>query len=72
MPRVVVVKKRCCDDRPRCRSCPFVWDRLASCGWAVPVGKRRFLVTQGDRVPDDVMKIARKGKPRPLPQPSER
>jgi hypothetical protein len=67
MPRLVAVKKRCCDDRPRCRSCPFVWDRLASCGWADHVGKRRYLVTAS--VPSEVLRLARKGRARPLPRP---
>ena len=67
MARHLTVKKRCCDDRPRCRSCPYVWNRLASCGWATAVGRREFCVDQD--IPGSVMKLARKGKPRPLPQP---
>jgi hypothetical protein len=65
--RLVTVKKRCCDDRPRCRSCPYVWERLASCGWADAVARRRFVVRT--EVPTDVMKLARKGKARPLRRP---
>ena len=68
MARFVTVKKRCCDDRPRCRSCPKVWDRLASCGWAVQTGRRQF-VTVG-AIPTSVLKMARKGKARPLPRPT--
>lgn len=68
MPRRIVVKKRCCDDKPRCRSCPKVWDRLASCGWAVQVDRREFVLAHGP-VPGEVLRVARKRKARPLPQP---
>jgi hypothetical protein len=69
MPRRVVVKRKCCDDKPRCRSCPKVWDRLASCGWAVQTDLREFVVIDGP-IPDTVMKKARKRRARPLPRPS--
>lgn len=67
VPRTITVKRKCCEDRPRCRSCPFVWNRLASCGWAEAVGGRRFEVPEP--IPSSVLKLARKGKPRPLPRP---
>jgi hypothetical protein len=62
------VKRKCCDDKPRCRSCPKVWDRLASCGWAVQTDRREFVVVHD--IPSSVLKVARKRKARPLPRPA--
>jgi hypothetical protein len=61
----VTTKKRCCDSRPRCRTCPHVWERLCVAGWAVPTGKRRYEVVEP--IPGAVVRLARKGRPRPLP-----
>ena len=34
MGRVMKSKKRCCKDRPRCKSCPGVCTRLGKLGYA--------------------------------------
>ncbi len=38
----VKAKKRCCKDRPRCKRCPVVLERLAARGLAERLGKRRY------------------------------
>jgi hypothetical protein len=38
----VKVKKRCCKDRPRCKRCPLVLERLARTGLAEREGKRTY------------------------------
>ncbi|MDY7099679.1 MAG: hypothetical protein S0880_00690 [Actinomycetota bacterium] len=40
----VRTKKKCCDDRPRCKSCPVVWERLEAAEVAVLVEHRRYRV----------------------------
>jgi hypothetical protein len=40
----VRTKKKCCDDRPRCSSCPVLWERLERSGAAVLVERRRYRV----------------------------
>ena len=43
--RAVKAKKRCCKDKPRCKSCPVVCKRLLLQGLAERTGDRTFLVT---------------------------
>ncbi len=40
----VKAKKRCCQDRPRCKRCPIVLRRLERAGLAQRTGKRRYEV----------------------------
>ena len=42
MARVVVAKKSCCKDKPRCKRCPVVLKRLASEGLAQRTSKRSY------------------------------
>ncbi len=39
---VVKAKKRCCKDRPRCKKCPVVLQRLSDDGLATRLSKRRY------------------------------
>ncbi|MEJ7845623.1 MAG: hypothetical protein WKF93_08255 [Acidimicrobiales bacterium] len=55
----VTVKKKCCNDRPRCKNCPVVWKRLSRAGYAEKVDGRRYVV--GEPVPKRVRKLARRG-----------
>ena len=32
--KVVKTKRRCCEDRPRCKKCPVAWKRLSNAGLA--------------------------------------
>ena len=43
-PGTVKVKKRCCQDGPRCKRCPVVLKRLSKRGLAERTGKRTYTV----------------------------
>ncbi len=55
----VTVKKQCCDDRPRCKTCPLVWKRLSRAGYAAKIDRRRYAVPEP--VPKAVRRLARRG-----------
>jgi uncharacterized protein with PIN domain len=38
----IKAKKRCCQDRPRCKKCPAVLKRLANEGVATRLDKRHY------------------------------
>jgi hypothetical protein len=57
----VKTKKRCCKDKPRCKKCPVVCQRLMKAGLAEPCGGRCFTVVASKKQ----VKAARKGKPIP-------
>jgi hypothetical protein len=42
MGRAIKSKKRCCKDRPRCKSCPVVCKRLEQLGYAERETKRTW------------------------------
>jgi hypothetical protein len=42
----VKAKKRCCKERPRCKRCPVVLERLARTGLVVREGKRTFVLSE--------------------------
>lgn len=56
-PKVIKAKKRCCKDRPRCKSCPVVCKRLVLEGHAEQLDKRLFVVLAG--TPKSAVKAAR-------------
>jgi hypothetical protein len=58
-PRELKVKKSCCKSKPRCKRCPVVGKRLAKAGYALPTGKRTYLVD----APKKVVTRARRNKP---------
>jgi hypothetical protein len=39
-------KKKCCKDKPRCKTCPVVLKRLADAGYAERVDLRNYEITQ--------------------------
>ena len=52
----VTAKKKCCQDKPRCKRCPLALQRLVDLGYAERDGGRRFRVA---KVPKKVLKTAR-------------
>jgi hypothetical protein len=42
MGRSIKAKKRCCKDKPRCKSCAVVCKRLEQAGYAVREDKREW------------------------------
>ncbi len=58
---VVMSKKKCCKDRPRCKKCPLVLKRLSDVGLAERLGNRsdgrEFRLVKN--VPKKVLKDAR-------------
>ena len=40
----VTAKKKCCRDKPRCKSCPVVLKRLSDAGHLVRVDLRKYKV----------------------------
>jgi hypothetical protein len=50
-------KKKCCKDKPRCKSCPVVCKRLAAAGYLERAGKRRWIVVEPP--PKKARKLAR-------------
>jgi hypothetical protein len=53
--RTVTAKKRCCKDKPRCKSCPVVCKRLEMAGFAEKIAGRKYLVA----APKPALKAAR-------------
>jgi hypothetical protein len=41
----VTAKKKCCKDKPRCRTCPVVLKRLADAGYADRLDLRKYKLT---------------------------
>ena len=58
MPKVTA-KKKCCKDKPRCKTCPVVLSRLTKLGFGEqrPGDKRRYVIA--GRVPKKTMRLAR-------------
>ena len=54
----ITVKRECCGDLPRRKSCPVVFKRLAKAGLATRVGKRTY---QADAAGTKAMTAARAG-----------
>ncbi|WP_265447081.1 hypothetical protein [Flexivirga meconopsidis] len=54
---VVTVKKKCCEDKPRCKKCPVTMHRLTKAGFAERLGGRRYALT--GKPPRKVVKAAR-------------
>ncbi len=50
-------KKKCCQDRPRCKKCPAVLKKLSNAGYAEKLPDGRFVVI--DVVPKKALKAAR-------------
>jgi hypothetical protein len=46
---VVVTKKRCCKDRPRCKRCPVVFKRLDGAGLAERTDARTYVLSPAVR-----------------------
>lgn len=59
MPKVVA-KKKCCKDKPRCKSCPVVLMRLTKMGYAeqLTTGKKAKYAVEKN-VPKKAMVVAR-------------
>ena len=55
--KAVKVKKKCCKDGPRCKTCPAVWKKLANAGYAEQLDKRHYVVVLP--VPKKALKAAR-------------
>lgn len=53
----VTVKKKCCQDKPRCHKCPVTCMRLEREGYAERHGKRAYAVAK--KVPKKVLRAAR-------------
>ena len=45
MAKPVKPKKRCCQDRPRCKRCPVVLERLERAGLAAPLDGGRYAIS---------------------------
>ncbi|MCA1782501.1 MAG: hypothetical protein ABR500_05255 [Dermatophilaceae bacterium] len=58
MPKVTA-KKKCCKDKPRCKSCPVVLTRLTKLGYGEqrPGDKRRYVIAGS--VPKKTLQLAR-------------
>lgn len=58
MPKVTA-KKKCCKDKPRCKKCPVVLNRLTKWGYGERSGgnKRRYVVAGS--VPKKTLAVAR-------------
>ena len=54
----IKAKKRCCEDRPRCKRCAVVCQRLEHAGYLERVDKRRWTVLA--LPPKSAVKAARK------------
>lgn len=53
----IKVKKKCCQDRPRCKKCPAVLKKLANAGYAERQPDGRYVLI--DVVPKKALKAAR-------------
>jgi hypothetical protein len=41
----VTAKKKCCQDKPRCQTCPVVLKRLSDAGFADRLDLRKYKIT---------------------------
>lgn len=57
MAETLTAKKRCCQDRPRCKRCPVTLKRLSAAGLLERTGKREYAVVA--KVPKKAVKAAR-------------
>jgi hypothetical protein len=57
-PKVIKAKKKCCKDKPRCKSCPVTLKRLSDGGHLVRLDLRRY-ETVGGKVPKADLAAAR-------------
>ncbi len=53
----VKAKKRCCQDKPRCKRCPVVLKRLSGAGLAERMSKRVYIIEMP--LPKKKLKAAR-------------
>jgi hypothetical protein len=53
----MTAKGKCCKDKPRCKKCPVVLKRLADCGCAERLDRRRYIVDK--KIPKPILKQAR-------------
>lgn len=58
MAETLKVKKKCCKDKPRCKTCPVVWKRLSAEGHAERLDVRRYVPT--GKIPKKTFKAARR------------
>ena len=56
---LVKTKKRCCQDRPRCKKCPVVLKRLEGAELAERLDRRRYILSKA--VKKKQLKAARMG-----------
>jgi len=54
---VITAKKKCCEDKPRCKKCPVTLERLRKAGYAERLSRREYDVAH--KVPGKVRKAAR-------------
>jgi hypothetical protein len=54
---VITAKKKCCEDKPRCKKCPVTLERLRKAGYAERLSRREYDVAA--TVPGKVRKAAR-------------
>ena len=54
---VITAKKKCCEDKPRCKKCPVTLERLRKAGYAERLSRREYDVK--GKVPGKVRKAAR-------------
>ena len=54
----LTAKKKCCEDKPRCKKCPVVLMRLERLGYAEREGKRSYVVDQ--KIPKKALLVARR------------
>ena len=55
---VITAKKKCCEDKPRCKKCPVTLHRLSRAGYAERLDLRRYRID--GKVPGKALKTARK------------
>ena len=55
--KTVTAKKKCCKDKPRCKTCPVVLKRIADAGFAERVDLRNYKPTA--KPPKAVLTAAR-------------
>lgn len=54
---MITAKKKCCEDKPRCKKCPVTLERLRKAGYAERLSRREYDVAA--TVPGKVRKAAR-------------
>ncbi|WP_157063403.1 hypothetical protein [Luteipulveratus mongoliensis] len=53
----VTAKKKCCKDKPRCKKCPVVLNRLSKAGYAERLSRRDYRLL--GKIPGKVKAAAR-------------